>query len=63
MSETLQRTEQVITVGRVAGDTGRRGREELRRPNFQGHDGGSRRSLASRAGRPLALLAESKLVG
>ena len=58
MSETLQRTEQVITVAELREILGARGREELRRPNFQGHDGGSRRSLASR----LALLAVRMMI-
>jgi hypothetical protein len=63
MSETLQRTEQVVTVAELRemlDDEDEKSFTDLTSKGVaQVRDG----ALASRAGRPLALLAESKLVG
>ena len=63
MTGTLQRTEQVITVAELREMLDDEDEKSFADLTSKGVAQVSRRRLAARAGRPLALLAEPKLVG
>ena len=63
MTGTLQRTEQVITASELQEMLDDEDEKSFADLTSKGVAQVSRRRLAARAGRPLALLAEPKLVG
>jgi len=62
MTGTLQRTKQVITVAELREMLDDKDEKSFADLTSKGVGAGSRWHLAARAGRPLALLAEPKLV-